>query len=154
MNISDLAKATGTTTDALRYYEKLGLLDEPLRAENGYRRYAETHASRVRFIRSAQTLGFSLAEIGAIIPQLAAGRFGRTQIEQGLHKKIAQIDAHIKELKQLKKDLQATFDALTCERDAPVSTASATRRNTQAKARPARAALTVVSPTRPRLAVK
>ncbi len=154
MNISDLAKATGTTTDALRYYEKLGLLDEPVRADNGYRRYAESHASRVRFIRSAQTLGFSLAEIGAIVPQLAAGQFGRTQIEQGLHKKIAQIDAHIKELKQLKKDLLATFDMLTCERDEPVSTASATRRSTPAQSRPARATLAKVSPTRPALAVK
>lgn len=151
MNISDLAKATDTTTYALRYYEKLGLLDPPLRADNGYRRYTEAHTSRVRFVRSAQALGFSLAEIGAIIPQLAAGKFGRTQIEQGLHKKIAQIDAHIKELRQLKKDLLATFSMLTCEPDTPVSAASATRRSAPNKARPA---LSKVSPTRPRLAVK
>lgn len=126
MNISALAQATDTTTDALRYYEKLGLLDAPQRADNGYRRYTEAHASRVRFIRSAQSLGFSLAEIGAIVPQLAAGRLGRSQIEAGLQRKIAQVDAHIKVLRQLKKDLLATFAMLTCERDQPVSVAAAT----------------------------
>ena len=107
MNISSLAKATGTTADTLRYYEKLGLLDEPQRAENGYRRYDELHISRVRFIRSAQSLGFSLAEIGSIIPQMTAGQFGRTQIEEGLRKKIGQIDTHIKELQRLKDELCA-----------------------------------------------
>ncbi len=120
MNISSLAKATGTTADTLRYYEKLGLLDEPQRAENGYRRYAEAHIGRVRFIRNAQSLGFSLAEIGLIIPQMAAGQFGRTQIEEGLRKKMGQIDAHIKDLQRLKKDLQSTINTLTCERHVPV----------------------------------
>jgi len=126
MNISTLAKATGSTADTLRYYEKLGLLDEPQRGENGYRRYAEPHVRRMRFIRSAQSLGFSLAEIGSIIPQLSAGKFGCTQIEKGLREKIGQIDASIKELRQLKKDLQSTFNMLKCERDAPVSETSAT----------------------------
>jgi DNA-binding transcriptional MerR regulator len=127
MNIGDLAKATGTTPDTLRHYEKLGLLDAPQRAGNGYRRYAEAHAGRVRFIRGAQSLGFSLAEIGAIVPQLAAGRLGRAQIEASLHRKIEQIDAHMKALRQLKKDLLATFAMLTCERDQPVSVSAATR---------------------------
>lgn len=131
MNISELAKATGTTADALRYYEKLGLLNEPLRQDNGYRRYGEADAGRVRFIRSAQALGFSLTEIGSIIPQLAAGRFGRAEIEQGLHKKIAQIDAHIKELRRLKKELVATFGMLTCPPGAPLSTTSVTRNGVQ-----------------------
>lgn len=125
MNISSLAKAAGITTDTLRYYEKLGLLDEPQRAENGYRRYAEHHISRVRFIRSAQSLGFSLTEIGSIIPQMAAGQFDRTQIEQGLLMKIGQIDTHIKELQQLKKNLQSTFKMLNCERNVPISESSA-----------------------------
>jgi len=127
MNISALAKATGTTTDALRYYEKLGLLEHPQRAENGYRHYAERDVSRAQFIRSAQSLGFSLAEIGAIVPQLAVGQLGRTQIEDALRQKIAQLDAHMKELRRLKKDLQATFSMLTCERDGPVTTVAATR---------------------------
>ena len=127
MNISALARATGTTPDALRYYEKLGLLEPPSRAANGYRRYVQSHVERVRFIRSAQSLGFSLAEIAAVMPQLANGRLGRTEIEQGLRAKIAQIGSHIKALQGLKRDLQATFKLLTCERQAPVCAASATR---------------------------
>lgn len=137
MNISELAKATGTTADALRYYERLGLLDPPLRQDNGYRRYAEPDASRVRFIRSAQALGFSLAEIRSIIPQLAAGTLMRADIEAGLRKKMAQIDDHIKELRQLKKDLAATFDMLTCPPGAPLGAASATKRGTPARPRAA-----------------
>lgn len=137
MNISELAKATGTTTDALRYYERLGLLDPPARQDNGYRRYAAPDAARVRFIRSAQALGFSLAEIRTIIPQLAAGRLARADIEARLHQKIAQIDAHIKALRRLKKDLAATFDLLTCPPGAPLGASSATRHNTPARPRTA-----------------
>lgn len=127
MNISQLAKITGVTTDSLRYYEKMGLLENPARQHNGYRSYEEADIRRVRFVRSAQTLGFSLAEIREIIPQLVSGKFGRTQIEEKLTAKIEQIDAHMKELRALKKELTTTFESLMCRKDAPLSMASATR---------------------------
>ncbi len=126
MNISQLAKAVGVSADTVRYYEKQGLIDAPERQANGYRSYTETHVGLLRFVRGAQALGFSLAEIRTILPQVMQGTFGRTEIEQQLKAKIAQIDANIAQLKILKKELTATFDALRCAPAQPVSTAHAT----------------------------
>ena len=127
VNISELAKAVGTTTDTLRHYEKVGLLAPPARLGNGYRSYDTQAVRHIQFIRSAQTLGFSLAEIREIIPQLIDGRFGRAEIKQRLSAKIGQIDAHIKALQSLRKELVATANSLSCPPGAPVTMASATK---------------------------
>ena len=126
MNISALAKTTTVTTDTLRYYEKQGLLPAPTRQDNGYRSYTLVHVEAIRFVRGAQSLGFSLAEIRVMLPQFAQGQMGRTDIENQLQTKIAQIDAHIKQLLTLKKELKATFASLRCASDRPVSTAHGT----------------------------
>ena len=119
MNISQLAKAVEVSTDTVRYYEKQGLISAPQRQANGYRRYTDTHVDLVRFVRGAQALGFSLAEIRAILPQVVQGTLGRTEIEQQLKAKMAQ-------LKTLKKELAATFSALRCAPHQPVAAAHAT----------------------------
>jgi DNA-binding transcriptional MerR regulator len=123
MNISQLAKANRISTDTVRYYEKQGLLGAPLRQDNGYRVYTDAHVETVRFVRGAQALGFSLAEIRTILPQLAAGQFGRMEIEQQLQAKMAQIDSHLRQLQRLKKELAATFASLRCSPGQPVTTA-------------------------------
>jgi MerR family copper efflux transcriptional regulator len=121
MNISVLAHTSGVSTDTVRYYEKQGLLQAAQRQENGYRTYTQAHVEMLRFVRGAQGLGFSLTEIQAILPQLASGNFGRTAIEQQLQTKISQIDAHIRQLQTLKKELKSTFAALTCTPDQVLS---------------------------------
>lgn len=126
MNISQLAKANDVSTDTVRYYEKMGLLPQTERQDNGYRSYGPAHAETLRFVRGAQALGFSLTEIRAILPQLAQGRFGRSAIEQQLQAKMAQIDAHIRQLQTLKKELNATFASLRCAPEQVVSTAHST----------------------------
>ena len=126
MNISQLAKAANVSTDTVRYYEKQGLISTPERQDNGYRLYTEAHAGAVRFVRGAQALGFSLTEIRAILPQLAQGTFGRADIEQHLQTKMAQIDAHIQQLKTLKKELASTFAALRCAPSQAIATENAT----------------------------
>ena len=80
----------------------------------------------MRFLRGAQALGFSLAEIKTIAPQVAQGTFGRTEIEQQLKAKSTQIDAHMAQLKILKRELTVTFDALRCAATQPVSATQAT----------------------------
>ncbi|MBK9346427.1 MAG: heavy metal-responsive transcriptional regulator [Burkholderiales bacterium] len=126
MNISQLAKMAEVSTDTVRYYEKQGLISAPERQENGYRRYTEEHAKAVRFVRGAQALGFSLTEIRAIVPQLAQGAIGRTDIEQHLQTKMAQIDAHIQQMQTLKTELAATFASLRCAPTQPIGTGAAT----------------------------
>jgi DNA-binding transcriptional MerR regulator len=115
MNIGSLATATGVTPDTLRFYEKQGLIEPPRRGENGYRDFTEADVARVRFVRSAQSLGFTLAEIRVAVGRLKAGRFGRADIEVQLQRKIGEIDAHMAQLRALKKELLATFGTLTCE---------------------------------------
>jgi len=64
--IGDVARAAGVNVETLRYYERRGLL-RPTRALNGYRSYDAAAARRVRFIRRAQALGFSLNEIDELL---------------------------------------------------------------------------------------
>lgn len=131
MNIGKLAAATGVSPDTLRYYEKEGLIEPPSRSASGYRQYDDAHVARVRFVRSAQALGFTLGEIRGIVPRLAAGTFGRQEIEARLHAKLAEIDAHMQQLQTLKQELQATFALLTCAPGQAVSFADATAENAE-----------------------
>lgn len=126
MNIGQLAKAANVTTDTLRYYEKQGLISAPARLENGYRAYTDQHVELVRFVRGAQSLGFSLAEIRVVVLQLAEGKFGRVEIERQLTAKMAQIDLHMRQLKALKKELAGTFSMLKCAPDQAISAADGT----------------------------
>jgi len=126
MNVSQIAQAVGVSADTVRYYEKQGLIPPSQRQANGYRTYSQAHVATLQFVRGAQALGFSLGEIQAILPQMAQGTFGRAEIERQLKAKLAQIDAHMAQLRTLKKELQATFDALRCDPRQPVSTAHAT----------------------------
>lgn len=126
MNIGQLARQTGVTPDTLRFYEREGLLPPPARGDNGYRRYGEADAGRVRFVRSAQALGFSLGEIRRILPRLDAGQVGRREIEVHLQAKIAEIDAHMRQLQALRQELVATFEGLRCQLDGTVPIEQAT----------------------------
>lgn len=69
MRIGNLAQAAGVSCDTLRFYEKQGLI-RSTRAGNGYRLYAPETAQLVTYIRTAQKLGFSLAEIGKSMPAI------------------------------------------------------------------------------------
>lgn len=126
MNIGALAQLTGVSTDTLRYYEREQLLAAPRRAANGYRVYGESDAQRVRFVRSAQAMGFSLTEIRAILPQMEAGQLQRADIEARLGDKLAEIDRQIERLQQLRQEVLTTLGALTCRPQAGVSVAQAT----------------------------
>lgn len=127
MNIGQLAEQASVSTDTLRYYEKQGLLDAPARHANGYRRYGEADLARVRFVRSAQALGFTLAEIRGVLPALAQGRLDRSALEALLQDKLAEIDSHMRRLRMLRRELQTTMASLQCAPGVPVSTAGATQ---------------------------
>lgn len=134
MNIGELASTSGVSTDTVRYYEKQKLLPVPLRQSNGYRSYGPEHLGALRFVRSAQGLGFSLREIREVLPALAQGRFKRGQIEERLKAKLAEIDQHMALLQQRKDELLATYASLQCAPDAPLAPAQATA-PTQARGR-------------------
>ncbi len=59
MNISDVAKKTGLTSKAIRFYEEKGLVTPPLRSENGYRTYSQQHLDELTLLRQARQVGFN-----------------------------------------------------------------------------------------------
>ena len=66
LTIAKLAEAAGVSIETIRYYQRRRLLDEPPKPLGGHRRYAPKQAKRVRFIKRAQALGFSLDEVRSV----------------------------------------------------------------------------------------
>lgn len=79
LTIGKLADASGVNIETIRYYQRRGLLDEPPKPLGGHRRYAPEQAKRVRFIKRAQALGFTLDEVGALLTLDAACACGETR---------------------------------------------------------------------------
>jgi MerR family mercuric resistance operon transcriptional regulator len=79
LTIGKLADAAGVNIETIRYYQRRGLLDEPPKPLGGHRRYAPELAKRVRFIKRAQALGFTLDEVGALLTLDAACACGETR---------------------------------------------------------------------------
>ncbi|MFZ3155425.1 Hg(II)-responsive transcriptional regulator [Pseudomonas sp.] len=72
LTIGQLAKAAGVNIETIRYYQRRGLLDEPRKPLGGHRRYQDEVVTRLRFIKRAQALGFTLAEIAGLLTLDAA----------------------------------------------------------------------------------
>ena len=72
LTIGKLAKAAEVNVETIRYYQRRGLLDEPPKPPGGQRRYPAEQVKRVRFIKRAQALGFTLSEIGTLLALDAA----------------------------------------------------------------------------------
>jgi MerR family mercuric resistance operon transcriptional regulator len=94
--IGGLAKAAGVGVETVRYYQRRGLLPEPARPGGEVRRYGEDDLRRLRFIRSAQAAGFTLAEIGELLDLSAA--HDRTRARELAQARVAALDEKIAEL--------------------------------------------------------
>jgi MerR family mercuric resistance operon transcriptional regulator len=103
MTIGALAQAAGVGVETVRYYQRRGLLPQPSRARGAVRRYPPAVAVRLRFIRRAQQLGFTLDEIAGLL-QLADGT-DRRSIRRITAERLAQLRARL-------ADLQRMADAL------------------------------------------
>ena len=104
MRIGQLAKRTGVSPDTLRFYERLDLLDGH-RRDNGYRDYPDSAIDRIEFIKLAQELGFTLAEIRSIAPMLTGGTLPVEQVQAFILDKLALIDQRIATLQTLRNRL-------------------------------------------------
>lgn len=109
MRIGQLAQATGLSRDALRFYEKRGLLT-PQRSSNGYRSYPAEAADWLRYVRTAQSLGFTLAEIEADLPLLAAGDASADSLRVALRRKLDDITRRVEGLTALRDELSRRLD--------------------------------------------
>ena len=107
MRIGALADRSGLTTKTIRYYESIGLIDEPARTPSGYRDYGEAAVERLRFIRDAQASGLSLCEVQSILELKDAGARSCDHTIALLQRHVADIDRHIARLQVARSELVA-----------------------------------------------
>jgi DNA-binding transcriptional MerR regulator len=100
MHIGELARQTGKSVAALRYYERVGLIPAPHRDISGYRNYAPEIVERVRFIQHAKEYGFSLKEIASILRLYDQGQAPCERVVKTALKKIAQLNRRIAHLRK------------------------------------------------------
>jgi MerR family copper efflux transcriptional regulator len=103
LGIGELAKRAGVGIDTVRYYERSGLLAPHTRLASGYRRYRELELSRLRFIRRAQALGFTLTEIRELLKVSAQPNV--QQVKRSAQAKLADIDRRISALRRMRNGL-------------------------------------------------
>ncbi len=106
MRIGELAQASGVPTKTIRYYEEVGLLPAADRAKNGYRVYGEEDIRRLRFIRNARELDFSLNELTEILTQRERGQAPCIHVTELLIEKIGVLEARIRHMQELRGDLE------------------------------------------------
>ena len=109
LKIGEVSKQAGVAVGAIRYYESIGLLQSE-RGENGYRYYGDNAIGQIQFIKKAQSLGFSLEEIGEILTIHQQGDMPCERVQSLLQDKIDQIAAQIKEMQSLKQGLERYRD--------------------------------------------
>jgi len=105
-----LAKRAGVSIDTVRYYEKSGLLAPESRLASGYRRYSDEQVSRLRFIRRAQELGFTLKDIRELLG--ISKQRDVAKVKRAAEKKLADVEARLVALTRMRDGL-ATLVA-TC----------------------------------------
>lgn len=109
MRIGELAKQTGTSVQALRFYERSGLLPRPTRTAAGYRVYAAGDLRRVELVRQAKRLGFSLDEIKRILRLRQQGSCPCGEVVQMLDKHMRETDDQIRHLQRFRRELAGTL---------------------------------------------
>ena len=104
MTIGGLAKAAEVNVETIRFYQRRGLMPEPLRPSGGIRRYAEADRFRIHFIKSAQRLGFSLDEIAELL-QLDDGT-SCVQARTKAQAKLADVKSRLEDLHRIEGVLE------------------------------------------------
>ncbi len=113
ITIGQVGKQTGVSTQAIRYYEREGLVPKPLRTHTGYRMYGPEVLGRLNFIRTARALGLSLDEIKEIFRMSRAGRAPCCQVRELLADKLDGLNRRIAELSRFRKELRGFLRKLS-----------------------------------------
>jgi MerR family mercuric resistance operon transcriptional regulator len=117
LTIGHLAQLGGVNLQTIRYYERRGLLPKPARTAAGYCQFAPEAARRLRFIKRAQELGFSLDEIGELLALGSQPRQNRATIRVRAQRKIEDIDRKVAALTAMKNTLHELVSQ--CEHCSP-----------------------------------
>lgn len=112
MRIGELAKRSECDVETVRFYEREGLLEEPAREANGYRRYTETHLVQLNFIRHCRSLGMGLPDVRILRSFQANPELACDDINQLIDGQIGRIHQQVESLRLLERQLHTLRD--TC----------------------------------------
>lgn len=107
--IGEVARLTGVGIETLRFYEKCGLLDRPLRTASGYRLYDESTLERLGFIKKAQVLGFTLDEIRELIDHKRGGENPCGVVREKVKSRLAELTERIRQMTLYRDELAASL---------------------------------------------
>ncbi|HXF94988.1 MAG TPA: MerR family DNA-binding protein [Gemmatimonadales bacterium] len=123
LTIGQVAAAAAVNVQTIRYYERRGLMTPLRRTPSGYRQYAGDAVSRLRFIKHAQELGFSLEEIHELLGLRVRHAAACGPVERKTRQKIAVVEQKIRDLQRLKRTLERLAAACAARRptdDCPI----------------------------------
>jgi MerR family transcriptional regulator, mercuric resistance operon regulatory protein len=101
-----LAKKTGVNIETIRYYEKIGLMPDPLRTEAGYRVYDTTDQKRLMFVRRCRELGFSLDELRGLLGLVDGGDYTCAQVRDLTIAHLGDVRQKIRDLRKMERTLK------------------------------------------------
>lgn len=111
MKIGQLAQHAEVNIDTVRYYERQGLLPPPARQASGYRRYDETDVARLRFVRRAKALGFTLVEIRELLELSGRREDDMGSLKATASEKLADVEIKLAELTRIRDGLRTLVAA-------------------------------------------
>lgn len=109
LRAGELAKAAGVSTDTLRHYERKGVLPAPRRSPNGYREYPAEALDRVRLVRRALAIGFTLGELARLLKARDGGGVPCREVRALAAGKLSDVEARLRGLRSLREELRATL---------------------------------------------
>lgn len=117
LTIGQLANQAGVNPETVRYYERCGLMPAPPRRESGYRAYPQESLVRIRFIKRAQTLGFTLKEIDRLLALRVNPVTSCDQVRIEAEQKLEEVSRKIQALQELRQALMKL--AAACDQGGP-----------------------------------
>ncbi len=115
--IGEVTKRLNMSADTLRYYENIHLLPPVSRNTSGLRIYCDKDLSRLKFIKRAQRMGFSLEEIGQLLTFREAPQKAKPEVSLLAKEKLSDIERHLQELQTLRNELQLLVNLCTGSKD-------------------------------------
>ncbi len=112
-SIGEAVKQLGISADTLRYYEKIDLIPATARNASGFRVYSAKDLSRLRFIKRAQAMNFSLAEIAELVKMRDNPETARREVRELTHGKLQEVKQRLDELQTLHHELQLLVNLCT-----------------------------------------
>ncbi len=101
-----LAKQSGVNSETIRYYEKIGLMPDPIRSEGGHRLYNDTHLRRLLFIRRCRELGFTLEEIRGLLELVDEGDYTCAEVRERTIVHLDDVRQKIRDLQKMQRTLK------------------------------------------------